>query len=889
MHTACARLKTMAGSLKDWSVATFGSVRREITRLERSLRSLRNLPTTDRTLAEEKRVERQLCELFEREEIMARQRSRVEWLREGDRNTAFFHSKATIRRKTNRIEALTRENGSVSTDETEIKVMVHNWCEKLFTSEPITATDVILEAIPSKVDAQMNVELCKAYTNEEIKTALFQMGPTKAPGPDGFPAMFYQVHWELVENMVCEAVRSFLGGDEIPDGFCDSVIVLIPKVTNAKHLSKFRPISLCNVLYKIASKVVANRLKLLLPDIISEYQSAFVPGRLITDSALIAYESLHTVRRQRGKHPFFALKIDMMKAYDRIEWAYLHDCLTKLGFADSWINSVMRCVTSARYAVKVNGALTSPVVPSRGIRQGDPISPYLFLLCTEGLSCLMQKKEGLGELPGLRNGRQGPSISHLLFADDSIFFARSDPRSVETLKSVLKSYCEASGQKVNLQKSSIFFGNKCQDSVKLMVKDKLEVSNEVFQDTYLGMPTEIVRATTASFKFLADRVWKRASSGSGRPLSRAGKEYEDWEKYMELGFQRCRRYKGKFTGYDACLLAHRRVDAELDIYWYDAVDRGEYAYTWTDFKKFLRGGFGLPLKDHEQSSRVVHAMKDVDKCIVPIQEIVPLPTVTKVEVKSSEERKPGSDTKSTTVTVEEDVPLSGLNMQLKKVQDDACKTVDKVQRWSLFQTQCIIKGKACKLMIDGGSCTNGISKAMVAALGLSTWRLPEPKHLEWLNSCGMLKITHKVRVPFTVGDYVDEIDCDVLPLEVCGLLLGRPWQYDRNVTHAGRANTYSFMHGGKQRTLKPLGDDHIKSDVELVVRKEKLHKPNVQHKVHDVPSIDVGDVSAKPVDDKQVLVGDKPDEAPLIVDVDVAACAAVPVCVDVSTQTDDGC
>jgi hypothetical protein len=184
-------------------------------------------------------VERQLCELFEREEIMARQRSRVEWLKEGDRNTAFFHSKATARRKTNKIESLIREDGSVCTEESEIKGMVHSWCEKLFTSEPTSSTDVILEAMPTKVDTQMNVDLCKAYTNEEIKTALFQMGPTKAPGPDGFPAMFYQVHWDLVENMVCDAVRSFLGGDEIPDGFCDSVIVLIPKVTNAKHLSKF--------------------------------------------------------------------------------------------------------------------------------------------------------------------------------------------------------------------------------------------------------------------------------------------------------------------------------------------------------------------------------------------------------------------------------------------------------------------------------------------------------------------------------------------------------------------------------------------------------------------------------------------------------------------------
>src|SRR4051812_25502056 len=131
-------------------------------------------------------------------------------------------------------------------------------------------------------------------------------------------------------------------------------------------------------------------------------------------------------------------------------------------------------------------------------------------------------------------------------------------------------------------------------------------------------------------------------------------------------------------------------------------------------------------------------------------------------------------------------------------------------------------------MIDGGSCTNGISKAMVEALRLSIWRIPEPKHLEWLNSCGMLNVTHKVCVPFTVGDYVDEVECDVLPLDVCGLLLGRPWQHDRNSMHAGRANTYSFMHDGKQRTLKPMGDDHIKSDVVLVVGKENLHKAKPQ-------------------------------------------------------------
>jgi hypothetical protein len=145
-------------------------------------------------------------------------------------------------------------------------------------------------------------------------------------------------------------------------------------------------------------------------------------------------------------------------------------------------------------------------------------------------------------------------------------------------------------------------------------------------------------------------------------------------------------------------------------------------------------------------------------------------------------------------------------------------------------------------------------------------------------------------MPFTVGDYVDEVECDVLPLEVCGLLLGRPWQYDRNAIHAGRANTYSFMHDGKQRTLKPMRDDQIKSDVVLVVCKEKLHKAKpqprlakVQHEEHDAKSISGDIVSAKPIDDKPVvLVSDKPVEVQPHIDdgKDKSACVpCVPILV----------
>jgi hypothetical protein len=165
----------------------------------------------------------------------------------------------------------------------------------------------------------------------------------------------------------------------------------------------------------------------------------------------------------------------------------------------------------------------------------------------------------------------------------------------------------------------------------------------------------------------------------------------------------------------------------------------------------------------------------------------------------------------------------------------------------------------------------------------------------------MMKIIHKVRVPFTVGDYVDEVECDVLPLEVCGVLLGRPWQYDRNAMHDGRENTYFFVHDGKQWTLKPMTDDHIKSDVVQVVRKDKFHKAKpqprlakVQHDEHDAKSVSGDIVLAQPIDDKPVvLVSDKPVEVQPHIDngKDMSACVpCVPllVRVDMGVQNDDG-
>ena len=232
----------------------------------------------------------------------------------------------------------------------------------------------------------------------------------------------------------------------IPEGWNTTTIVLIPKVDNPEKVSQFRPISLCNVVYKVISKVLVARFKVFLPEIISETQSAFVPGRIITDNVIVAYECLHTMKKKKTrKVGNCAIKLDMHKDYDRVEWVFLNAILRKLGFDGRWVDLIMTCVTSVEYKVRFNSNETDPFSPTRGLRQGGPLSPYLFLLCAEGLSALIAHKEERGNLIGVKVCRDSPIISHLLFVDDSLILMKANSANAITLKNILNDYCLASG------------------------------------------------------------------------------------------------------------------------------------------------------------------------------------------------------------------------------------------------------------------------------------------------------------------------------------------------------------------------------------------------------------------------------------------------------------
>lgn len=179
-------------------------------------------------------------------------------------------------------------------------------------------------------------------------------------------------------------------------------IVLIPKNNRPSRVTDYRPISLCNVLYKLMAKVLANRMKKMLNYVISHNQSAFLPGRLITDNIIVAFEALHSMNtRLKGRQGYMALKLDMSKAYDRVEWDFMETIMRRLGFHDRWVDLIMVCVQTVTYSVLINGVPHGHIKPTRGIRQGDPLSPYLFILCAEGLSNILREDEREGKITGL--------------------------------------------------------------------------------------------------------------------------------------------------------------------------------------------------------------------------------------------------------------------------------------------------------------------------------------------------------------------------------------------------------------------------------------------------------------------------------------------------------
>lgn len=253
-----------------------------------------------------------------------------------------------------------------------------------------------------------------------------------------------------------------------------------------------------------------NRIKNILPNVVKDYQSVFLPRRLISDNSLIVFETFHYLKKPRKKgNGFVGIKLDIAKAYYSLEWNFIKTTLKTMGSPTKIINIIMLSVCTVTFSILVNGQPTNTFKPKRGIRQGDPLSPYLFILCAEVLSGLIQKSQQEGLIDGISIATNASAISHLLYAGESILFCRANPEEATTIMNIPKIYQEASGQKINMDKSEMVFSpNISQDIInQFQANLPIKISNNI--NKYLGMPTHFGRFKASDFNFIMDRILKK--------------------------------------------------------------------------------------------------------------------------------------------------------------------------------------------------------------------------------------------------------------------------------------------------------------------------------------------------------------------------------------------
>ncbi|RVW16109.1 Transposon TX1 uncharacterized 149 kDa protein [Vitis vinifera] len=461
-HKFMRRLQYVKAKLKEWNKSSFGELK------EKKKSILNDLANFDAIEQEgglnpdliSQRVSRkgELEELILREEIHWRQKAKVKWVKEGDCNSKFYHKVANGRRNRKYIKELENERGE-------------SWGVEGLDWSPISEESALRLESP--------------FTEEEISKAIFQLDRNKAPGPDGFTIAVFQECWDVIKEDLVRVFAEFHRSGIINQSTNASFIVLIPKKSLSKRISDFRPISLITSLYKIIAKVLSGRLRGVLHVTIHYTQGAFVQGRQILDAVLIANEIVDERRRSREEGVVF--KIDFEKAYDHVKWDFLDHVLEKKGFSPRWRKWMSGCLSSVSFAILVNGSAKGWVKASRGLRQGDPLSPFLFTLVADVLSRMLMRAEERNMLEGFRVGRNRTRVSHLQFADDTIFFSNSREEELQTLKSLLLVFGHISGLKVNLNKSSIYGINLDQAHLSRLA-EMLDCKASGWPILYLGLP-----------------------------------------------------------------------------------------------------------------------------------------------------------------------------------------------------------------------------------------------------------------------------------------------------------------------------------------------------------------------------------------------------------------
>jgi hypothetical protein len=514
-HTKIALLK--------WNSLHFGNIHKKIKETLNLIDVVQQATPSPTNFDKEVSLKLDLNNLLVKEESLWKSKSRETWLTCRDLNTKYFHTSTLIRRRANAINFLKLDSGTGVFSRGEIGGNLIAHFSNLFTTSNPTIEPELLDLFSPVISEEDNVFLCSIPGEAEVLEALDSLGPTKAPGPDGFIALFYKKYWHLIKKEVLVCVDKFFSNHCLLREHNKSFIALIPKASGSHTAHQFRPISLCNIVYKIISKILANRLKTTLPKIISPLQSAFVPKRNIQDNSILAHELLHSFKNKKGKDGYMFLKMDMEKAFDRMEWCLLLAIMEKLGFSHTWLSWIKICISTPSLSILLNGSPFGCISPGRGLRQGDHLSHFLFILGVKVFSRLMFKEERDGSIQGLKIARSCPTIHHLLFADDLLIFGKATASVAAAINSCLKKYCKWSGQLINSSKSSIRFSRNTWLSRIAAISVTFPYPSNHGISMHLGLPILMGNAKKRAFQGLIDKVKSKIEGWRAKTLSQASR------------------------------------------------------------------------------------------------------------------------------------------------------------------------------------------------------------------------------------------------------------------------------------------------------------------------------------------------------------------------------
>ncbi|GAU41508.1 hypothetical protein TSUD_302460 [Trifolium subterraneum] len=525
-HNIVTALNTVKHDSINFNHEVFGNIFRRKRHIESRLKGVQSYLERVDSLSHvllEKELQREYNHILFQEEMLWFQKSREQWVKLGDKNSSFFHAQTIIRRKRNRIHKLQLPNGTWSSDSSILQHEAQNYFKNLFSSSQHNTSSSFNVGTHPTIDEDGRNSLSKPVTKEEVTAALNSMKPYKAPGPDGFQCIFFKQYWHLVGDDIFDLVKTAFHTGYFDPTISDTLISLIPKIDSPTTYRDFRPISLCNIVYKIITKVLVHRLRPILDSIIGPYQSSFLPGRGTSDNAIVLQEIIHFMRRSKRKKGFVAFKLDLEKAFDNVNWDFLKSCLHDFGFPNITIRLIMHCVTSSNFSLLWNGNKLPSFKPTHGLRQGDPLSPYLFILCMEKLSISINSVVHQGAWDPIRISNTGPHLSHLLFADDVLLFTKAKNSQIRFITNLFDRFGLASGLKINLSKSRAFYSSGIPQAKINKLTSLSGIRSTVSLDKYLGFPILKGRAKRNDFNFIIDKMQSRLASWKNRLLNKPGR------------------------------------------------------------------------------------------------------------------------------------------------------------------------------------------------------------------------------------------------------------------------------------------------------------------------------------------------------------------------------